>query len=253
MSELVSAICCTHGRLHVLNEVVQAFLDQDYHNKELIIVNDHVGYPLELAEPYPGVRVYNYEQRFPSLGAKRNIAKGLANGKYICIWEDDDLSTPWRISSSVKFLEEHSEYDAVKSCSAIHTRDNVPVAVSLNNFEGSACFRSSFLKSIDYDDKRSVTMDLDLESRTRIRAIDSGPLYWYVYRWGLGVWHLSGRGADDSEDNWNMGAVHARTDLGTIIKAGYRENYWTSITELLKDKLYPEHYKLWCEKMVDHL
>ena len=34
------ALCCTYGRPHLLDEVVKCFIDQDYENKELIILND---------------------------------------------------------------------------------------------------------------------------------------------------------------------------------------------------------------------
>ena len=38
----VSCLCCTYGRPILLGEAVKCFLDQDYPNKELIIINDQL-------------------------------------------------------------------------------------------------------------------------------------------------------------------------------------------------------------------
>lgn len=232
-------------------EAVKSFLDQDWPNKELIIVNDHEGYPLELDKDYPEVKIFNFDKRFISLGAKRNAAKSLVTGDYVFIWEDDDLNTPWRMSASIKLLEENQEYDAVNSKIAITSTDNTINGVSGNNFEGATCFRRSFLDKHEYRDDMNVTMDLEMQKHAHLLRVDPGPLYWYVYRWGLGVWHLSGSGSDCNE-NWNNGLVHCRTDLGTTIVPQYFQNHWSIITGWMKLNR-PTEFEQWYEAIRKYL
>jgi len=48
---LVSCLCCTYNRKEPLEEAIQCFVDQDYKNKELIILNDQEGITLKLDNP----------------------------------------------------------------------------------------------------------------------------------------------------------------------------------------------------------
>jgi hypothetical protein len=105
---LISCVMPTYGRPSYVNEAVQMFLDQDYPNKELIILNDCVGqiYSYDLA-PESGVRIFNYSERFSNLGEKRNACIELAKGEYIAVWDDDDIYLPWRLSYSYQKMQEH--------------------------------------------------------------------------------------------------------------------------------------------------
>lgn len=103
---LVSCICPTYCRppvyQHRLEEAIESFLRQTYPNKELVVLNDCTGQ--ELVCNAPGVRVVNAPERFPTLGDTYNAAIALARGEHIAPWRDDDISLPWRLSLSVKWL-----------------------------------------------------------------------------------------------------------------------------------------------------
>ena len=66
----------TPGRRKFLDQAIESFYAQDYPNKDLMIVDA------------PGATV----------GAKRNMAVGMAIGDIICHWDDDDLYAPDRLS-----------------------------------------------------------------------------------------------------------------------------------------------------------
>jgi len=250
---LASAVCCTHGRMHVLPDAVRCFLDQDYPYKELIVINDHVGFPIDLEIPNDSIKIYNYDKRFPSLGAKRNAGKDLASGEYIFIWEDDDLSTPWRMSASIDALKENKYLDAVNGMWAINTVDNSDTGYSCNNFEGNTCFRAQFLKDHSYNEFKNIEMDLEMQSNGNILRYDTRPLFWYVYRWGLGVWHLSGCGTEESLDNWENGLLNSRTDLGTTIENRCLSAIWQTITNDLENMLDKKDFAIWKNKMISYL
>lgn len=103
---LISCVMPTYGRPAYVNEAVQMFLSQDYPHKELIILNDCAGQQYEF--DHPEVCVFNIDERYPTLGEKRNDVIELARGELIAVWDDDDVYLPWRLTFS---LAEMLKYD----------------------------------------------------------------------------------------------------------------------------------------------
>ncbi|MGL5097100.1 MAG: glycosyltransferase family 2 protein, partial [Planctomycetia bacterium] len=101
---LVSCVMPTYGRPDYVAESIAMFLAQDYPAKELIILNDCAGQTL--LGDFPDVRIFNCESRWPTLGEKRNAAIERAQGKYIAVWDDDDVYMPWRLSYSMRRIDE---------------------------------------------------------------------------------------------------------------------------------------------------
>jgi len=100
----VSCIMPTYGRPKLVPESVAMFLAQDYPNKELILLNDCPDQ--EYVADLPDVRVINRPTRYQTLGEKRNAAIDAAQGSLIAVWDDDDVYLPWRLSYSVKQMQE---------------------------------------------------------------------------------------------------------------------------------------------------
>lgn len=100
---LVSCIMPTYNRPHFLPQAIKYFLEQDYAQKELIIVDDGV---LPAAPVLPEAEEITYV-RLPdrtSLGAKRNHAIALSRGQVIMHWDDDDWMARSRIRYQVECL-----------------------------------------------------------------------------------------------------------------------------------------------------
>ena len=88
----------TYNRRAFARHALQYFINQDYPNRELIIVddgNDPIG---DLAEGLPGVRYFRLPAR-KSIGAKRNLACQQAQGEIIAHWDDDD----WYSSDRLRY------------------------------------------------------------------------------------------------------------------------------------------------------
>ncbi|HKV35420.1 MAG TPA: glycosyltransferase [Pyrinomonadaceae bacterium] len=79
-------------------QALQHFLQQDYPNRELIIVDDGSDAIGDLAENLPGVRYLRLPSR-KSIGAKRNLACQQAQGEIIAHWDDDD----WYSSDRLRY------------------------------------------------------------------------------------------------------------------------------------------------------
>ena len=88
----------TFGRPAYVPEAVACFLQQDYPRKELILLNDCPGHTY--VGDVEGVRIVNVPNRFQTLGEKRNASIEMARGEIIAVWDDDDISLPWRLSWS---------------------------------------------------------------------------------------------------------------------------------------------------------
>jgi hypothetical protein len=127
---LVSCLMVTGGeeRAWWAERAYQAFVEQqDYDNRELLVVNESKGTPWEFRvtseeqAAKDGVRVR--EIMLPhascSVGEMRNISKTEADGAWLCQWDDDDWSSPIRVASQMKHRKEgccQTLYAQVRYC-----------------------------------------------------------------------------------------------------------------------------------------
>jgi glycosyltransferase involved in cell wall biosynthesis len=97
---LVSCIMPTYNRRRFVPQAIKYFLQQDYPNRELIVVDDGTQPAGDLIPQNPSIR-YTRLPTKQSIGAKRNLACHTARGDIIVCWDDDDWYAPHRISYQV--------------------------------------------------------------------------------------------------------------------------------------------------------
>lgn len=100
---LVSCIMPTADRELYVPLAINYFLEQDYPNAELIIVDDGKHSIAHLVPSHPKISYY-YTPHFNSIGLKRNYACTKATGEIIMHWDDDDWHAKDWISAQVYFL-----------------------------------------------------------------------------------------------------------------------------------------------------
>jgi hypothetical protein len=189
---------------------------------------------LELEGCPANVKIANVPHRFKSLGEKRNRIKYLGKGDYFCIWDDDDLYLPHRISSSIKMMQE-GDYDIVKAKYAYMSTNNTNYQITSNLYHSQACITKTYMNTHRYPDK-SVGEDADFEKGAIVFSGDIKPFY--VYRWGNcglneGIHHLSG--IADDKASWERSlSWKSYNDLkGTIwVKAEFQKDYWKEIEKI---------------------
>jgi glycosyltransferase involved in cell wall biosynthesis/GT2 family glycosyltransferase len=93
---LVSCIMPTRDRRALVSLALKLFAQQDYPNRELVIVDDGDDAIADLAADVPGVEYVRLTAR-TSIGAKRNIACRRARGDLVAHWDDDDWYGPDRL------------------------------------------------------------------------------------------------------------------------------------------------------------
>jgi glycosyltransferase involved in cell wall biosynthesis len=100
----VSCLMPTANRRAFVPSAIAHFLRQDYHFRELVIVDDGSE---PVADLVPSDERIRYE-RLPKrtvLGKKRNIACECARGDLLVNWDDDDWFASWRLRYQVEQLE----------------------------------------------------------------------------------------------------------------------------------------------------
>lgn len=100
---LISCIMPTANREKYIPFATTYFLDQDYPNKELIIIDDGAAAVAHLIPDDPQITYY-YTDPIGSIGLKRNYACEKANGQIIAHWDDDDWHSPQWLSAIAYYL-----------------------------------------------------------------------------------------------------------------------------------------------------
>lgn len=185
-----------HG--HLLNEAVESFLRQDVESKELIIFNDTP--EQEVRIDHPDILVVNSPYRYRNLGEKLNAAFGLASGEYLCRFDDDDCSLPWRLSYSIKRIEELGigYYRPKRMWFKNGKEISGPNGKTYNT--GPVWTREIF-DSVGGFQHMGSGQDVEYEQdakRMQGKAVwydEPDDKLFYIYRWGAGTGtHLSGLG-----------------------------------------------------------
>jgi glycosyltransferase involved in cell wall biosynthesis len=189
----ISCYCCTYGRPRVLEEAVYSFLNQNYSNKELIILNDCK--EQKLIFEHPQVKIFNFNERITPLGTKFNVAVNFCSGEIIMPWEDDDIYLPWRMEVTMKNMEN----GIFHTNSAFYEKNYKELEISKNLFHCNlAIEKNKFLNVGGYPDKNYGAVDNDLFNKLTeknncfSKEIPIEDLF-YIYRWGTtGSYHGSG-------------------------------------------------------------
>jgi len=87
---LVTCITPTANRQKFLPLAIKYFLEQDYPNAEMVIIDDGGESCAGLIPANPKIRYFYYPEKIGTIGTKRNIACEKAQGEIIIHWDDDD-------------------------------------------------------------------------------------------------------------------------------------------------------------------
>lgn len=108
MNPLVICIMPTRGRQEMALKAQQCFIEQDYPNKELLILDDYSDPSFIMPLLFrPSRRIHYRVTDIRNIAEKRNVCVSLAaHADLICHWDSDDISAPNRLSSQVNQLQE---------------------------------------------------------------------------------------------------------------------------------------------------
>ena len=110
---LISCLCPTKNKPSIVKDAIECFNNQTYPNKELILVtndkNPHLPYLKTLECENIKLIYASYET---VLGELRNISVDNASGKYVAIWDDDDIHHKDRLQVQLDILKKSKGKEA---------------------------------------------------------------------------------------------------------------------------------------------
>ena len=126
-ADRVSVIIPTYKRSDNLKNVILSVIEQDYENKEIIVVDDN---PIEsvdqlntsnvvkeLIDEYPETTlIYIPQTKNRNGAAARNTGFLISTGNYVCFLDDDDMYLPGRLSFSIEKLKSTSDHIGAVYC-----------------------------------------------------------------------------------------------------------------------------------------
>jgi glycosyltransferase involved in cell wall biosynthesis len=102
----LAALCCTYRRPHLLGQLIESFLRQNYPRelRELVILDDAGQYENREGDRW---RLISIPRRFHSLGEKRNACAALASpdAEGFLVADDDDIYLPHWFSTQAEALK----------------------------------------------------------------------------------------------------------------------------------------------------
>lgn len=221
-SPSISCITVTFGRVELLNEVVQCFLDQQYDGwRELVILNT---FPRQqLQGNFPNVKIINCTERPQSLGAARNMAIEAASGSVILTMDDDDLYLPNHLSNFAKYFTDDIEWVWLNRQFYMEGWQIKKVTHGIFNLVGyrkSAWERAGKFPALTVGEDRLFVSQLT-QATKGLKVDVADDAISFLYHWGQGaqVYHVSGMG----DDRQGESLAHDRIakHLEERIAAGY--------------------------------
>ncbi len=198
----IAAVCCTFLRPGPLGRMIRCFLEQDYpaELRELVVLDDAGQYDDQEGDRW---RLVSRDQRYPTLGEKRNAAAALVSPdvEALAVWDDDDVYLPWALSASAAALE---KAPWSRPSLVLHEQPDGTFRRHRTGglFHGGWAYtREAFARVGGYAAMDNGE-DQDLARRMRKAEIasadpvESGFEPFYVYCWGPeGGYHLSSMGS----------------------------------------------------------
>lgn len=201
---LVSALMLTNDRTELAKRAIECFMAQSYDNKELIIVEDgddiiHSYLKHEGLLSSPQVKYWHnaVPNKLKSLGALRNQSLRMANGDYICVWDDDDLFHPDRISHQMAACLEQDAGACFLLRLMLFSDDlsrhlsKINLAISdYRLWEGSIIVKNNYMpKYPNWMKHEDSLATYRLTASRKIVALDLPELYIYNFH-VANTWHL---------------------------------------------------------------
>ena len=228
---LVTAVMVTgkDARRYALARAsLRSFLNQDWPQRELVIINDGLQWVLEghadgrpmkrYYEPALGVMVSEY--RLPpdgtkTLGDLRNLGLSLANGEWVCQWDDDDWFGDQRISAQMQHrLPAHAVlFLRQVRCSLKHHSAFVYTGKSHEGIHGSVLHPRVVTAQYESIGKHEDSHFLNSAFGERRIIIDADPMLHVRLHHDCNTWHdthIMGRYATDKAGRWALAPGDAK-------------------------------------------
>lgn len=145
----VSVLIPTYNRAAFVTQAIDSVLDQDFRDREIVVVDDGStdDTPRLLAAYGDRIRYVRTENR--GVAAARNTGMALARGEYLCYLDSDDLYHPAKLAVQAAFLDANPDVGMVYTeFSAFDDERGTWSEYHLRDYHASAYRRGG----LEYDD-----------------------------------------------------------------------------------------------------
>lgn len=157
----VSFVCTTYRRFRCVERIVEQFLQQDYPNKELIILNTDVENPMQLDESLYGLDIvlvnnnidYQTGLEYTNRGQICRDAVTHATGDLFMLADDDDIYLPWHLRQAVDGITSNGK-DAWKPRRSFFATQN-KLEMCQNTLEASVIVKMNRIREIGFREDRT--------------------------------------------------------------------------------------------------
>ena len=113
MTAKISVIMATYNRATLIVEAIESVYAQNYHNLELIVVDDgSVDNTVDVIQPWIARDDFIFLQQInQGQPAAQNLALTRATGDFICFLDSDNIWLPGKLNRQLAFMAEHPEVD----------------------------------------------------------------------------------------------------------------------------------------------
>lgn len=107
----VSVLIPVYNGASFLKDTINSILNQSFTDFELILLNDaSPDNSEEIIKTFTDSRIkYFHNEQNMGISASRNKLMDLAQGEYMVVMDDDDISLPHRLAEQVEFMDTHLE------------------------------------------------------------------------------------------------------------------------------------------------
>lgn len=157
----VSFVCTTFRRYRCVERIIEQFLQQDYDNKELIILNTDMENPMVLDESLVNQNIvlinnnidYQTGLEYTNRGQICRDAVTHATGDLFMLADDDDIYLPWHLRQAVDGITKNDK-DAWKPRKSFFATPN-KLEMCQNTLEASVIVKMYRIREIGFREDRT--------------------------------------------------------------------------------------------------
>lgn len=224
---MISVLTLTYQRYQLLEEAIYSFLHQTWQGeREMVIINDSP--VIEYRIDNPLVKIINLNTRFSSVGKKLEWGFTQCKGDWIYRLDDDDLMTPWALELQNGYREAHPNKEIYRCQKHYFYSHNEYQGLS-DSINNGNCYSKEYISRIPFVDK-SIGEDnyITFFHNADMHIGDTGR-YSMIYRWGMGVYHISGMGDRPNEEIYEI-TDRTNTETGVIyLQPKFNKDYWSQL------------------------
>lgn len=249
----VSFVCTTYRRFTCVERIISQYYEQSYPNKELIIFNTDIEYPLEMGFDDSNIILvnnnidYKTNKPYTTRGQICRDAVTHTTGEYFMLADDDDIYLPWHLQQAVEGIEEIQK-DAWKPRKSLFATPH-KIELCQNTLEASVIVKMNRIKEIGFIEDRTgyegLSWYTQLRNEKHLYEHNDNFIPSYCFNWS-DPHEIAGHKQSGNIDNPNNFENHKKASLD------YAKRPLQKLNQSSVNEVYEKYY-MWIKNNLDKL